>query len=443
MRKLQFPGLSAVVLIQAAMLVACQPDDILRPSAKQATTPRFNSVLGDHGLLPVSSTTNPSFAVQLTTYAHRTAVSVLLSGTINMSSNPSGSWYSNYSGPLDGAGIYVNGVYDSCYATVSIRTNGTLHRAPGGCATSPTPQGEWADTIIANGEGSIFRSAGVPLTATEKSDGCGPYGGEICYEYSGFQAYSISRVPADLELTGRPVFEPGTSITDTAEVSPQWVAAKKIPFVVQRWRWFRGDSVPTVPYPPHLTNPSGCTPPAAVDTNPALCTIASDKSGVLEIDAIVNGVPETLRKNISVVAGGRACEKPVLKLWGRVSSRFQVKEKIRNFKKHRGMDTAVPESTEVYSAEAGTVVDAGEGPTAGIRVIVRGNYMSYYYHLAGRAPGIHVGAMVFAGTLLGYSGDTGANSTGPHLHFQQHTLGPIWDERDLPPADTEVEPCYF
>lgn len=443
MHKFRFPGLGAVVLIQAAMLVACQSDDILRPSGKQAPTPRLNSVLeGDQGLLPVTSITDPGFAVQLTTYAHRTAVSVLLSGTINMSRNPNGTWYSNYSGPLDGTGISVGGVYNSCYAYVAISTNATLHGPPGGCATSPTPQGEWADTIIANGEGSIFRAGGVPLTPTEGSNGCGPNGGEICYGYSGFQSYSIRRVPAVLELTGPPVVEPGTLITDSAKVSPQWVAAKKIPFVVQRWRWFRGDSVPTVPYPPNLTNPSGCTPPAAVDTNPALCTVTSDKSGVLEIDAIVNGIPETLRKNISVVAGGRACDEPVLKLWGRISSRFRVREEIRNFRKHRGVDVAVPESTEVYSAEAGTVVDAGEGPTSGLRVIVRGNYMSYYYHLKGRAPDIHVGTTVSAGRLLGYSGKTGGTSTGPHLHFQQHTLGPIW-EGGLPPANTEVEPCYY
>lgn len=361
MRKFQFPGLSAVVLIQAAMIVACQADDILRPSGKQPTMPRFNSILeGDQGLLPVNSITDPGFAVPLMTYPHRTAVAVLLSGTIDMTRNPNGTWYSNYSGALDATGIFVGSVYESCYAYVAIGTNATLHRAPGGCLTSPIPQGEWADTIIANGEGSIFRAGGVPLTPTERSNGCGPYGGEICYGYSGFQSYSIRRVPAQLELEGPPVVEPGTPITDSAKVSPQWVGGKKIPFVVQRWRWFRGDSVLDAPYPP-LTNPSGCAPPASVDTNPAPCTITSDTSGVLEIDAIVNGIPETLRKNISVVRNARVCEGQVLKKWGRISSRYQANEEFRDGNPHRGRDVAGTEGTPIYSAEAGVVVDTTTG----------------------------------------------------------------------------------
>lgn len=423
------------------MLVACQPDDVVGPSAMRVPKGPLSSVLdGDFGILAVSSITNPAASATLTTYPHRTAVSVLLSGTISISSNPEGSYYSDYSGGLDGSGIFVHGVYYSCYAYVAIAYNATF-RPPGLCATWPTPRPEWADTIIVSGEGSIFRTGGIPLTTTEGQSGCGPNGGEICYAYSGSQTYTIRRVPAELALAGPPVVQPGTSITAEGTVSPQWVAAKKIPFVVQRWRWFRGDSMPPNPYPPNLTNPSGCTPPA-VDTNPAPCTVTSDKSGVLEIDAIVNGVPETLRKNISVVAGGRVCEGQVLKEWGRISSRYQANEALRKGKPHRGRDAAGELDTPVYAAEAGVVVDTTTGRGSGIRVIVRGNHNSYYFHLSSKAPGMRVGLSVAAGQLLGYVGSTGEGSTGPHLHFQQHTPGPLWHGK-FAPADTEVDPCYF
>jgi murein DD-endopeptidase MepM/ murein hydrolase activator NlpD len=98
---------------------------------------------------------------------------------------------------------------------------------------------------------------------------------------------------------------------------------------------------------------------------------------------------------------------------------------------HRGVDVPVPCGSEVVAVEEGTVTfaewTAGGGNTVGIAH--DGGWVTRYAHLARLAvrPGQHVSA----GQLLGDSGDTGAFSTGPHLHFE------IWS------GHTAVDPMAF
>lgn len=243
---------------------------------------------------------------------------------------------------------------------------------------------------------------------------------------------------------------PGIALAESSKVSPSLVKgaqpngnpAQKTPFWVQSWRWYSGDSVKHTPYPFTPINSETCTPPLA-DTNPALCslTLTPNTFGVLEIDAIVNGVRETRRKNVTVSDSARVCDGQVLKPWGRISSRYKVRERIRRNTEHRGSDQAAPEGTPVYAAEAGIVEEAKWGDSSGWRVIVRGALISFYFHLKSK-PLVEKGAPVSTNTLLGFVGSTGSGDGGPHLHFQQHRGPDIWKD-GFAPSDTEVEPCYY
>lgn len=105
---------------------------------------------------------------------------------------------------------------------------------------------------------------------------------------------------------------------------------------------------------------------------------------------------------------------------------------------HTGRDYRAPIGTPVYAPEPGTVRFAGPMGTAGIAAIVQSqNVNTYVFHLSGVV--VRPGQAVNAGTLLGYTGNTG-HSTGPHLHFEQTTPGPIL----LNPAArraTAIDPC--
>lgn len=109
-------------------------------------------------------------------------------------------------------------------------------------------------------------------------------------------------------------------------------------------------------------------------------------------------------------------------------------------KPHTGRDYGVPNGTPIYAPEPGTVKFSGSLGTAGIAVVLQGTTSnSYFYHMLSTA--VTVNQVVAAGTVLGYSDNTG-HSTGPHLHFEQHSPGPIWVNGHAPRA-TAIEPCTF
>jgi murein DD-endopeptidase MepM/ murein hydrolase activator NlpD len=86
---------------------------------------------------------------------------------------------------------------------------------------------------------------------------------------------------------------------------------------------------------------------------------------------------------------------------------------------HHGVDYGAPVGTPVMSTADGVVVFAGRGGGEGNFVRLRHNsrIQTYYLHLSRFASGIHPGARVKQGDVIGYVGMTGL-ATGPHLDYR-------------------------
>lgn len=84
---------------------------------------------------------------------------------------------------------------------------------------------------------------------------------------------------------------------------------------------------------------------------------------------------------------------------------------------HNGIDFYAEENTPVYAVASGTVKVArfNNGGYGYYIAIDHGNYGTLYAHL--NRTSVSVGSSVEAGSIIGYSGKTGA-VTGPHLHFE-------------------------
>ena len=95
---------------------------------------------------------------------------------------------------------------------------------------------------------------------------------------------------------------------------------------------------------------------------------------------------------------------------------------------HAALDLAGPPGTRVYAPETLRITQAGQG-AFGIDVIginpLTGNRFTFG-HFASIAPGLAVGQVVPAGTLIGFEGSTftaPGYSTGPHVHLQVNAPG--------------------
>jgi len=104
------------------------------------------------------------------------------------------------------------------------------------------------------------------------------------------------------------------------------------------------------------------------------------------------------------------------------NSRYHPILKIR--RPHHGVDYAAPTGTPVHAIGDGKVIAKGYNGQSGNRVKIRHNsiYTTAYSHLSRYGKGIHVGAMVKQGQVIGYVGKTGL-ATGPHLDFRFYKYG--------------------
>ena len=111
-------------------------------------------------------------------------------------------------------------------------------------------------------------------------------------------------------------------------------------------------------------------------------------------------------------------------------------------RRHSGTDLMTDaKMTEVYAVADGVVVKVSDSPRAGRYLIIEhaGGWDSYYIHLNNDgfdddsgdgpwmltlAPGVEEGALVKAGQLIGWAGDSGnAEGNSPHTHFELHLHG--------------------
>ena len=86
---------------------------------------------------------------------------------------------------------------------------------------------------------------------------------------------------------------------------------------------------------------------------------------------------------------------------------------------HKGVDFGVPEGTPIMAAGDGMVEKAGENGAYGLYVRLRHDKVhgTAYAHMSALGRGIHVGAHVHQGQVIGYVGESG-RATGPHLHYE-------------------------
>ena len=93
---------------------------------------------------------------------------------------------------------------------------------------------------------------------------------------------------------------------------------------------------------------------------------------------------------------------------------------------HEGNDLFADFGTPVVAAADGVIANVGSLPISGNRlwVYADGGDQFFYAHLASFAPAAVNDRHVEAGTILGYTGNTGdAEPTPPHLHFEIHPDG--------------------
>jgi murein DD-endopeptidase MepM/ murein hydrolase activator NlpD len=89
---------------------------------------------------------------------------------------------------------------------------------------------------------------------------------------------------------------------------------------------------------------------------------------------------------------------------------------------HNGVDMLAPEGTPVHAADTGTVAvleSIGESGGYGNFLCLqhRPHLATCYAHLSAVAAGMHIGASVKRGDVIGLVGSTGSSSA-PHLHFE-------------------------
>ncbi len=104
------------------------------------------------------------------------------------------------------------------------------------------------------------------------------------------------------------------------------------------------------------------------------------------------------------------------------SSRFHPIYKI--YRPHYGVDYAAPIGTPVQATADGEVTSAGREAGSGNMVKMRHKnaYETAYLHLSGFGRGVHKGAALKGGDIIGYVGTTG-DSTGPHLDYRIYYHG--------------------
>jgi len=107
-----------------------------------------------------------------------------------------------------------------------------------------------------------------------------------------------------------------------------------------------------------------------------------------------------------------------------ITGRFGTLSEFRrknNMQPHSGLDFAMPEGTPIPALANGTIVlqqfSQVLGNVSVLRIMDSDKKLAYigYCHL--KAEGLEVGQKVREGDTIGFIGNTGSASSGPHLHM--------------------------
>jgi murein DD-endopeptidase MepM/ murein hydrolase activator NlpD len=131
---------------------------------------------------------------------------------------------------------------------------------------------------------------------------------------------------------------------------------------------------------------------------------------------------------------------------GFTSARFHPV--LQRWRAHTGVDYAAATGTGVKATSDGVVEFAGQKGGYGNVVILRHQkrYTTLYGHLSGFGRGVHDGARVSQGDVIGYVGMTGL-ATGPHLHYE-FRIDDVYQDPltvampDAPPITTEYRSAF-
>ncbi|MEP7118351.1 MAG: M23 family metallopeptidase, partial [Acidobacteriota bacterium] len=135
--------------------------------------------------------------------------------------------------------------------------------------------------------------------------------------------------------------------------------------------------------------------------------------------------------------------KSPLKFEPRITSRFssgRMHPVLNYVRAHNGVDYGAPTGAPIVSVSSGVVTFAGwtSGGGRTVRVKHASGYESEYMHMSAIAGGIHPGAHVGQGEVVGSVGMTGT-ATGPHLHYGLRKNGayvnPVAEHEKLPPGE--------
>jgi len=107
--------------------------------------------------------------------------------------------------------------------------------------------------------------------------------------------------------------------------------------------------------------------------------------------------------------------------------------KVQKLFMHEGLDLLANAGTPIYAAADGVVQNYGPAGGYGnwVRLAHADKVTTVYGHLSRFAPGLHVGAPVLRGELIGFAGNTG-RSTGAHLHYEIQVNGRPVDPATYP-----------
>ena len=108
-------------------------------------------------------------------------------------------------------------------------------------------------------------------------------------------------------------------------------------------------------------------------------------------------------------------------IWGYAVDSLLYSRTLDQWMTHRGIDISAPKGTEVRCPWAGTVEEVYEDDALGytVKMAHSGGICSYYSNLRSDCP-VKEGALLNAGAVIGYVGDTAISecSDPSHLHFE-------------------------